>query len=118
MNSKGFFLLDTLVALTIVLFACFQLFPIWMQIYQEREDVLKDRKAQQILYMNLQSYYRMKQVEETVLDENGFVEYVFTIQQSSAEKDYSKGCVSYKDSNQNTITICDEVQQRSGVYID
>lgn len=116
MNSRGFILLDTLVALTIVLFACFHLLPIWVQIANDRQDILKERKAQQILYANLQGYYRAQQFNELVIDESGTGQYKFTLVPSPTKNDFNKGCVSYKNSDNKTVTFCEEIQERTGLY--
>lgn len=116
MNSRGFILIDTLVALTIVLFACFHLLPLWVQIANDRQDILKERKAQKILYANLQGYYRVQQFDEMVIDKSGTGEYTFTLVPSSTKTNFNKGCVSYKNSDNKAVTICEEIQERTGLY--
>ncbi len=116
LNSRGYMLADTLVALSIILFVCVSLLPIWQQLDNDRKDLQKHLRANHILYENLQKYTLMQSFPHDLFDPTFACRFTTTIQPLETNVQYVKGCVSYKNSQQKQISICDVVKNREGLY--
>ncbi len=105
-------------ALSIVLFVCLVLLPILIKIDNDRQDLQKELKAQHILYENLQRYTLNQDIASVTTSKVYFSEFKTTIQPFEMNALYVKGCVSYRNSRKNEVSLCDVVKARTGIYID
>jgi len=118
MNNKGYALLDTLAALSIMLFISLALLPIWWKIENDRLDIRKQMKAQHVLYENLQMYYTTGNYEEMVKDPVSNSIFFTAINVWNTETAFLKGCVTYENSRNETMEICDVIKEREGLYLN
>ncbi len=82
----------------------------WGKIEKDRQDLLKHRKAYHLLYENLQSYHLNREYKAVVTDSVTASEFIITFEMSEERPLYSKGCVSYRNNQDEKISICDEVK--------
>lgn len=118
MNSKGYILLDTLGALSIILFVCISLLPLLFKVENDRQDLRKELEAHHLLYENLQRYTLQQEIATVTSSKVHPGSFKATFQPFEMNGLYVKGCVSYQNSRENQISICDVVKATAGVYID
>ncbi|MEH6940378.1 competence type IV pilus minor pilin ComGE [Bacillus sp. JJ722] len=118
MNSKGYILLDVLGALSIVLFVCIALLPLLFKMENDRQDLREELEAHHILYENLQRYTLQQEIASVTMIKVHSGSFRMTIQPFEINGLYVKGCVSYQDSREEQISICDVVKARAGIYTD
>ncbi|MGM9926237.1 MAG: hypothetical protein ACI35R_18470 [Bacillus sp. (in: firmicutes)] len=117
-SSRGYILLDTLGALSIVLFVCMTLLPIFLKLENDRGDLLKETKAHHLLYENLQRYSVQQEFASTEIGPMSSSGFEINIQPFERNGLYMEGCVTYRNSQKKQITICDVVKARTGFYAD
>ena len=117
-KSNGFILLETLLALNVMVLICLTLLPMWKKVEDGRSDINKQLKASHILYENLQHYYNSGDIEEVVIDKVTETTYITKITLSDIGNMYMEGCVSYWNSKEEEIEICDVIQARTRFYLD
>lgn len=108
-NTRGYILLDTLGAISIVFFVALFLLPIFIQLQEDRKAIEMELKAQHFLYEKLQQYTLQTTSNSFTNPQNQFH---YTIHPFEINDLYMKGCVSFETSRKKTITFCDVVKAK------
>jgi type II secretory pathway pseudopilin PulG len=62
-DSRGFFLVDALVGLSIILFVLSAIIPVLYNVYQEQQAIIEERAAMEVLHNRLQDWLNNNQTD-------------------------------------------------------
>lgn len=111
-------MLDALASLSILLFICIVLLPLWTRMENDRQDLLRHTKAHHVLYQNLERYSHSAEIEESIYDTTTKSSFVTTIEPLEHNLVYVEGCVTYKNSKKKNISVCDVTREGAWFYAD
>ena len=110
-TEKGYVLLDSLAAFSIILFASLVLLPLFIHIETDRLDVRREIKAYHILFEDLERHLHGAPIEENKRVKELAGTFTTSIRPHPIKPDYMEGCVSYENSKKHNMSVCEIIKR-------
>ena len=110
-TEKGYVLLDSLAAFSIILFASLVLLPLFIHIEMDRLDVRREIKAYHILFEDLERHLHGAPIEENKRVKELAGTFITSIKPHPIKPEYMEGCVSYENSKKQNKSVCEIVKR-------
>ncbi|MGN1400708.1 MAG: hypothetical protein ACI4XL_04325 [Bacillus sp. (in: firmicutes)] len=115
LNCKGYVWLDALAALSVMLFACMALLPIWIELERNRQDLERENSAYNLLYDNLQKFSHGSELaEKTIIRKTAYM----TTVKPGRKGRYALVCVKYINSRKKEVSVCEKGHGPIGLHAD